>query len=95
MRIGQPTPPVARAHRANRRRERNGQRRRYQPPVFNFRAGRRIRGASSAILAVGKFLAAGSETQRKRGYVTFNLFVSEVAISGNRTTVCRWKRSVT
>ncbi len=57
-------------------------------PVFNFTAGRRIRGASAENPgAWGNFLRLEIEHNGTAATSTFNLFVSEVAISGNRTTV--------
>lgn len=56
--------------------------------VFNFTAGRRIRGASAENPgAWGNFLRLEIEHNGTAATSTFNLFVSEVAISGNRTTV--------
>jgi Bacteriophage tail sheath protein len=56
--------------------------------AFNFRAGRRIRGASADNPGQwGNFLRLEVEHNGNSPASTFNLFVSEVAISGNRTTV--------
>jgi uncharacterized protein len=56
--------------------------------VFNFRGGRRIRGASADNPGQwGNFLRLDVEHNGSLPQSTFNLFVSEVAISGNRTTV--------
>lgn len=57
-------------------------------PVFNFKAGRRIRGESADNPGDwGNFLRLEIEHNGTGPAATFNLFVSEVAISGNRTTV--------
>ena len=56
--------------------------------VFNFRAGRRIRGASATNPGNwGNFLRLEVEHNGNRASDTFNLIVSEVQITGNRTTV--------
>ena len=87
VRIGQPTPPVAPATEPTA--AANGTvSDAAATPVFNFRAGRRIRGASSDNPGSwGNFLRLEVEHNGNAGTSTFNLFVSEVAISGNRTTV--------
>jgi uncharacterized protein len=56
--------------------------------VFNFRAGRSIRGESADNPGNwGNFLRLEVEHNGSLPASTFNLIVSEVAISGNRTTV--------
>ena len=87
VRIGQPTPPVAPATEPTA--AANGTvNDAAATPVFNFRAGRRIRGASSDNPGSwGNFLRLEVEHNGNASTSTFNLFVSEVAISGNRTTV--------
>ena len=56
--------------------------------VLDFFAGRRIRGASAGNPGDwGKFLRLEVEHNGTAATSTFNLFVSEVAISGTRTTV--------
>jgi phage tail sheath protein FI len=87
VRIGQPTPPAAPATESTA--AANGTiNDAAATAVFNFRAGRRIRGASADNPGNwGNFLRLEVEHNGNSSTSTFNLFVSEVAISGNRTTV--------
>ena len=87
VRIGQPTPPVGPATEVTA--AANGTiNDAAAAPVFKFRAARRIRGASADNPGNwGNFLRLEVEHNGNSSTSTFNLFVSEVAISGNRTTV--------
>jgi len=58
--------------------------------ILNFFAGRRIRGASAQNPGDwGNFLRIDVEHNDSTTNATFNLFVSEVAIAGNRTSTLR------
>jgi phage tail sheath protein FI len=87
IRIGQPLPPAAPATEATAAAngtisDAGG------TAVFNFRAGRRIRGTSADNPGNwGNFLRLEVDHNGNASASTFNLFVSEVAIVGNRTTV--------
>jgi phage tail sheath protein FI len=88
VRIAQPDPPVAPA--ANATTAATGTLSSFAPvtAIIDFFAGRRIRGESARNPGDwGNFLRLEVEHNSAAAEPTFNLFVSEVAVAGNRTTV--------
>jgi uncharacterized protein len=87
VRVGQPAPPVAPATDATL--AANGRLDSFAgAPILSFFAGRRIRGGSASNPGSwGNFLRIEVEHTDSALTTNFHLFVSEVAISGGRTTV--------